>query len=425
MISRKLAPNEEYKLSLCSSVSFGWGMDYIKEKEEAEAMTAESVAEAMKADEVCIPENGIDVGPLPSDGKRNESWATLTDDGATVMGGMEVIPYSVRFDGHTVLMSGIGGVASLPEFRRGGVIRECFRAAFKGMRENGVIFSSLYPFSTAFYRRFGYEIGGDYIVWKPRMSTLKKLPYKGSVTQLIIGSDFSPVTEIYNKMYKDVNLSTVKRLYSDKIFKRDILERRLHTFLYRDEKGVPTGFFTYKRGEETLDASQDFGKDGGFAFLNREAMAAMLSFIKTAFISNYEEIVFGLPADIKLDALFDEGNDVGMHIDYNGMIRVVDVVPALELCKAKGRGEIKIAVRDEMCPWNDGTWRLTYGDGNRVEMTTDTPDISMSIQAFSQLLLGTRDYTDIPMLPDVAVNNPDAPICDVFYKKHCLVTDRF
>jgi predicted acetyltransferase len=54
-------------------------------------------------------------------------------------------------------MSGIGDVASYPETRGSGGIRNIFSAIFNDLHENGTELSYLAPFSQPFYRKFGYE----------------------------------------------------------------------------------------------------------------------------------------------------------------------------------------------------------------------------------------------------------------------------
>jgi len=44
-------------------------------------------------------------------------WAAFEDDDKTMMSTFIAIPYSANFDGHSVKMSGIGGVATLPQYR--------------------------------------------------------------------------------------------------------------------------------------------------------------------------------------------------------------------------------------------------------------------------------------------------------------------
>ena len=54
------------------------------------------------------------------------NWAAFLDDDKTMIGAVTGIPYEVSFDGHSASMVGIGGVATLPPYRREGAIRGCF-----------------------------------------------------------------------------------------------------------------------------------------------------------------------------------------------------------------------------------------------------------------------------------------------------------
>ncbi|MFZ2538742.1 MAG: GNAT family N-acetyltransferase, partial [Oscillospiraceae bacterium] len=64
--------------------------------------------------------------------------------------------YQVYFDGQIVNMSAIGGVATYPEYRNKGAIRECFQKSFEYMEQNNQVLSFMYPFSSSYYRQFGY-----------------------------------------------------------------------------------------------------------------------------------------------------------------------------------------------------------------------------------------------------------------------------
>ena len=54
-------------------------------------------------------------------------------------------------------MAGVGAVQTLPPYRRRGGVAACFAKALPILYADGFLFSYLYPFSTAFYRRVGYE----------------------------------------------------------------------------------------------------------------------------------------------------------------------------------------------------------------------------------------------------------------------------
>lgn len=84
-------------------------------------------------------------------------WAAFDEESGEMMSTVYVTDYRVQFDGDRYKMGGIGGVASLPQYRRAGGIRACFQKALPILYREGYVFSYLYPFSTAYYRKFGYE----------------------------------------------------------------------------------------------------------------------------------------------------------------------------------------------------------------------------------------------------------------------------
>ena len=72
----------------------------------------------------------------------DSQWAAFADDDATMLSTMTVIPYRATFDGAEVLMEGIGGVSTLPQYRRMGGIRGCFEHALPAMEREGAALSN-------------------------------------------------------------------------------------------------------------------------------------------------------------------------------------------------------------------------------------------------------------------------------------------
>ena len=93
------------------------------------------------------------------DNENVHRWAAFDESSGEMMSSFIINDYTVRFDGHACKMGGIGGVATLPQYRRRGGIRGCFQEALPDMYASGYDLSYLYPFSTAYYRKFGYECG--------------------------------------------------------------------------------------------------------------------------------------------------------------------------------------------------------------------------------------------------------------------------
>ncbi len=70
-------------------------------------------------------------------------------------------------------------------------------------------------------------------------------------------------------------------------------------------------------------------------------------------------------------------------------LRLVDVVPALELRSYAGDGELVLEVVDEFCPWNTGRVLLSTGEGAaRATSTGREPDLVLDATTLAALYLG-------------------------------------
>lgn len=415
MITRILEPNELYLARLVQAVCFEGSLDFEKEKESALSMTPEEIA---KAKQPC------EWGPFPS----SRCWGAFSDDGKNMMGCVNVNSYPVRFDGKELMMGGIGGVSTLPPYRRGGVIRSCITAAFRQMMEDGFAFSFLYPFSRSYYRQFGFEDGGPMHEWEIQFSALKTQNPGGKIKQLFPGDDLSPLTEIYNEFYKNCNLSVIRKEFDPSLSKENLLSQQRYIYLWQDEENRPRGFFISKKQNRVMDCTTRFPMKNAFLALDARAYEALFHFARTTFAADYDAIRLNLPGYIPLSYLVSEGNGItSCQRHSNGMVRAVSVPLALENCRCKGSGWVKIAVSDPVLPENTGAWALEFAEGlpNRVSRTAEAPDISLPISAFSALICGIRTADELPMMPEATVFHPDAPFDQVFYAKPSHVMDLF
>lgn len=70
---------------------------------------------------------------------------------------MQLMPHRIRLRGREYNINYVSGVATLPEFRHRGLVRELFAFAFKEMQRRSQPFSLLVPFNYEFYEKFGYR----------------------------------------------------------------------------------------------------------------------------------------------------------------------------------------------------------------------------------------------------------------------------
>ncbi len=408
MITRILRKEEQWKSDRIQAVCFEIPFDTEKAKKQSQ-----------EAAQTEVPSQ---------DTFKTECWGCFADDDEELLGSITVSHFTAGFDGHDVQMGGIGGVSTLPQWRRQRVIRRCFESALADMYERGFVLSALYPFSTNYYRKFGYENNGCVCEWTVPFDALPSAPVEGTVEQLLPGDDLSPLLEIYREFYKDCNLAVRRSVYDPALAKENLLEQKRYIYLWRDRDHKPQGFLIARKTDgEVFDCTTTFQLKNGFLALNTEAYLGLFSFVKTSFSAYYKKIRFGVPEWIRPDSFFTESTGITCQSFYNGMLRIVHVPEALRLCRCKGSGTIRLEVKDEMLPQNNGVWQVDFAPGqeNRVARTEEAADLCLPVNALSALLCGVRSAREIPWMPEVQVKNQDAPLEQIFYRKMCHVLELF
>lgn len=73
-------------------------------------------------------------------------------------------------------------------------------------------------------------------------------------------------------------------------------------------------------------------------------------------------------------------------------VRVVDLPAALSGRAYGEGGPLVLEVRDAVCEWNDGRWRLEGGECSR---TDDEPDLALDVAALGSAYLGAVSFTEL------------------------------
>ncbi|MCL2057569.1 MAG: GNAT family N-acetyltransferase, partial [Oscillospiraceae bacterium] len=145
----------------------------------------------------------MDKTPDPFEDPYIWTWGAF--ENGKMVSKMTELPYVMRFDGNDVKMSGIGGVATLPEARKGGKVRMIFDSLLNGAYADGVIFSCLVPFSHQFYRRFGYEVCTTRREMRVSTNELSRIKSVGAHEQIFPGDDISDLKKIHEAYIEDKN----------------------------------------------------------------------------------------------------------------------------------------------------------------------------------------------------------------------------
>ena len=367
----------------------------------------------------------------PQDQAEEETlhrWAAFDEETGEMMSLLMVTDFRMNFDGQSCLMGGMGGAATLPQYRRKGGIRGCFEAILPWMYENGYDFSYLYPFSTAYYRKFGYECGVQYLNVKLHLPLLRPGSDSG---YFLLCEKNRPMTESIRAVDQAVEPRFNGMICHDEAFydwtkKPDPAKQQEFTYVCFSDDGTPKAYTTFRKQDQPDGRNLVCSR---FQFIDREGFGILMQLFKSL-STDHMYAKFRLPANCGMEYLFPEWSlgAVEMRVQDAGMIRVVNVESALQKASCTGSGKVILKVTDAQIPENSGTWRVLFADGKvlSVSRTAAMPDAELDIHALSALLFGSIDLdAAVRYLPGVTVCNPDAPLGSLLHRKDLHIVDYF
>ena len=363
--------------------------------------------------------------------RYQEKYAAFEDDDQTMMCCLTATGFSVNFDGNEVKMAGIGGVASLPQYRRKGGIRACFTKMLPELYAEDILFSYLYPFSTEYYRKFGYEMGCR--GWKYQLKLAFIPQYAGSGTAVLIDQynrdqllpDIRQIYLYWQKKYNGMicNAECEYRF----IMEADPYRTQEFTWIYRSKDGKPKAYMTYRKVKEKEEQVLLCSK---MVYADTEGLKGLLSLAKTM-AADHSSIIFTLPQDCEMEPFLTEISFGAYRKEQVnlGMIRVVNVQKVLELAAYRGTGSICLKISDAWISQNNAVFEVQYENGRAVRVQVISngealPQMELSIQAFSQLAAGClrgslTDNSGVSFLAD------QTSAAQVFYRKPAYIMEFF
>lgn len=310
-----------------------------------------------------------------------------------------VIPYNISFDGKIAKMGGIGGVSSLPEYRDFGGIKDILTYSLSYMKERGMVFSALGPFSFEFYRKYGWEWVFNFQKLKFSVNDLKNSPKAHKYLSLNKEHD-ELVNDFRNDFIKNIN----GPVYFDEKIRKERWEKCYNQFIHcyaaLDENNKVEAIAYFKIENRVLICDE-------FFFKNETGRQHMLHLFYTH-RSQVDHIELQLLKDDNIRVVLPTPRIQNWEWP-NMMFRIVDVKQAIELMKANNiKGSFKIKVIDKQAEWNNKIFKVSI-DKNEINVTpienTKTYDFETTIQRLSQLVIGFVDGNEAIKLEIVKVNN--------------------
>lgn len=313
---------------------------------------------------------------------RHVIWGFMDEE--QIAAKLHLIPLSVFLNGKELTMGGVSSVATWPEYRRKGLVKQLLKHSLEYMRTHGQTVSYLYPFSFAYYRKYGWELAfndKEYTIPIERFS--KHFETTGYVRRT--EPDIPLLNSIYTAYAKTFNgmLARDEKWWEDRILNKDV-----HTAIAYNEHDEPSGYILFSVKKEVFNVVD-------IAFTSMKGRKTLLMFIANH-DSMVEKVKMTVPENDNLALMLDEPRFEQKENPYF-MARIVDVHAFLKQFPFRsGNEQITLHVEDTFFLENTGTYQLKQlGTDTNVTFINEKDvaknnltGIHCSIQKLTSICLG-------------------------------------
>src|SRR5215217_5133647 len=273
----------------------------------------------------------------------HEHMRAVRRDGRAVAG-MSIIPMGHYFGGQSVPAGGITAVGVAPEQRGSGVGRWMLQQSLHELHRQGMPIATLYPATTAFYRRTGFERAAQRLLYDVPLAGIGVRDYTLEAVPAGPG-DYATIKQLYAQQAA----RTSAFLDRPEFYWNNILEpkdQRIYKFIAQRD-GRPEGYviFSHASWGETL-------KVNDIVALTPAAGRRLLTLLADHRSMTETMRLPGGPNDPLLFLMAEQKQKVGWSLDL--MLRIVDVTSALSTrgYAAGVNAELQLDLRDELLPGN-------------------------------------------------------------------------
>ena len=326
-------------------------------------------------------------------------------DGETIVGGTGIFSFQMRVPGAMAAVAGVSLVAVLPTHRRRGILSALMRRQLDDVSERGEAVAALWASETPIYGRYGYGTA-SWLASQTLYGGEGKLAASAPADpglRLRIVEPVSARAELA-KVY-DLALAERPGLYArseawwDRLIVQDPdaeKSRPLRCVLAEDDSG-PRGYAVYTtqpRWDEDAGIPNGILEVHEAVAIDPAATAALWGNLLSRDLINEFHSRMG-PADDPLRYLLNDPRRLRSLVADGLWIRLVDVGAALAQRHYACPVDVVVEVTDELCPQNQGRWRLTAANaatpaGFRAtcDRTTAPADVVLPVRALGAAYLG-------------------------------------
>jgi predicted acetyltransferase len=327
----------------------------------------------------------------------HERMHAAFEDGQ-IVGGAGAFPFDLSVPGGSLPCAGVTAVGVHPTHRRRGVLRSMMDTQLRDVHERGEPIAALWASEETIYGRFGYGIAS----WDGELSVPHERDAFAEALELA-GTTRFVTPEEARKLFPPV-YDAVRRERPGMMSRSETWWADRHLRLPDDEKNAPRRFVVLELDGEAAGYAiykTQFSFDGGSASsrltvreafgATPQATAAIWRFLLDVDWMAFVDVQLA-PPDHPLFLLLATPRRMHYRMGDGLWVRIVDLPTALSGRAYGEGGPLVLEVRDAVCEWNDGRWKLEGGD---CERTDEEPDLALDVSALGSAYLGAVSFTEL------------------------------
>jgi predicted acetyltransferase len=319
------------------------------------------------------------------------------DDGK-IVGGAGAFPFEFSVPGAVLPCGGVTVVGVYPTDRRRGALRAMMDTQLRDIHEREEPIAALWASEETIYGRFGYGLAawcGEIKLARPWTAYAAPFERRGQtrfVTPEEAATLFPPVWEALIRERPGVFRRSTEWWELRRLRMPDEESANPKRFVALELDGSVQAYAIYRQfpsfeegvSNARLEVSEVIG-------ISPQATAEIWRFVLDIDWYGTLECEF-LPLDHALFTLLATPRRMRFRMGDSLWMRLVDVGRALSGRKYTNDGSVVFDVRDAVCPWNEGRWKLEGGVASR---TDDDADLALDVSALGSAYLGAVSFAQL------------------------------
>jgi len=316
-------------------------------------------------------------------------------DGDNPVGLAAAYQFDLTIPGGQLPCAGVTWVGVLPSHRRRGILRDFMRRQLDDVHAWGEPIAALWASEASIYGRFGYGAAAPGLAAKSDRSrfALRDDDGPAAAVRLI---DAEEAFRLFPPVFEQVRTARAGMLTRSETWWKEL--RLADPKSWR--RGASQKFYVVAERESAVEGYAMYRVKGEWedGFPRGEVRVVEVFATSPAVERELWRFLHGVDLTVKVDAhsvdpassLFLNVRDpraLGLRLGDALWLRLVDLDAALKARSYKPGESVVLEVRDELCPWNAGRYRVGDGPGR----TEDPADLALDTADLASAYLGAFD----------------------------------